>query len=136
MPGRPRAPCFPPTGQRSCHLAWASACSVAATGYVYVPGSYARHAGCKVIAALHGGNQGYGVVGNAFITDSGLNEYADTNQLLILYPQLIASPSIPYNLRGCWDFWGYTGPDYPLKNGAQPAMLKAMVDKIMAAHDG
>ena len=110
----------------------ASAYSVADTGYVYVPSSCARSAGCKVIVALHGCNQGYGVVGNAFITDSGLNEYADTNRILIVYPQLVASPLIPFNPRGCWDFWGYTGPNYPLKSGAQPAMLKAMVDRVMA----
>lgn len=108
--------------------------SIDATGYVYVPTYCAANSGCKAMVALHGCEQGYGTIGNAFITDSGLNEYADTNQLLIVYPQLIASNTIPYNPEGCWDFWGYTGPNYPLQSGVQPAMIKAMVDKVMGAH--
>jgi hypothetical protein len=111
-----------------------SAYSVDTTGYVYVPTYCAANSGCKAIVALHGCTQGYGMVGNAFITDSGLNEYADTNNLLIVYPQLIVSPIIPYNPQGCWDFWGYTGPNYPLQSGVQPAMIKAMVDKVMGKH--
>jgi predicted esterase len=112
----------------------ASAYSVDNTGYVYVPTYCAANAGCKVVVALHGCLQGYGVIGNGFINNSGLNEYADTNKLLIVYPQLIVSSAVPFNPQGCWDFWGYTGPQYPLQSGVQPAMIKAMVDTVMGAH--
>ncbi|MBK4735978.1 extracellular catalytic domain type 2 short-chain-length polyhydroxyalkanoate depolymerase [Noviherbaspirillum pedocola] len=105
------------------------------TGYVYVPSYCASNSGCKVVVAMHGCKQSYSAIGNAFITNSGLNEYADTNQLIVIYPQTIASSySTSYNPNGCWDWWGYTGTNYPIKGGVQPSFIKAIVDKVSSAH--
>jgi hypothetical protein len=57
----------------------------------------------------------------------GLNEWADTNNLLVLYPQAIASPANPY---GCWDWWGYLSTDYASKSGPQMAAIDAMVQRL------
>lgn len=38
---------------------------------------------------------------------SGLNEIAEANNLIILYPQASVSKIYPYNPKGCWDWWGY-----------------------------
>src|SRR6516225_8045573 len=48
-------------------------------------------------------------VGYAFIKGAGLAEIADTNRLIILFPQVEASMVNPH---GCWDWWGYTDLDY------------------------
>jgi hypothetical protein len=32
--------------------------------------------------------------------------------MVLLYPQATTSGLIPYNPKGCWDWWGYTGADY------------------------
>jgi hypothetical protein len=64
-----------------------------------------------------------------------LNEYADTNHILVIYPQAVGSRAgTSYNPYGCWDWWGYTGTNYAIKAGVQPSMIKAIVDRVMGAH--
>jgi hypothetical protein len=36
----------------------------------------------------------------------------------------------PYNPRGCWDWWGYTGTDYATKTGVQIVAIVAMVERL------
>jgi poly(3-hydroxybutyrate) depolymerase len=105
----------------------APAYSMDQTGYVYVPASCAAGQTCKLLVALHGCNQGYAAVGNAFVTKSGLNEWADTNSLVVLYPQAIATSSNP---QGCWDWWGYDGTDYAARSGVQASAIFAMVQRL------
>jgi poly(3-hydroxybutyrate) depolymerase len=102
----------------------AAAAGLAAYGYEYVPGSCAAGARCKLVLALHGCKQDVAAVGDAFIKDTYLNQYADTNDLVILYPQ--ASPASP---NGCWDWWGYLANDanYAQKSGAQMSAVMAMI---------
>jgi poly(3-hydroxybutyrate) depolymerase len=103
---------------------------MAEDGYVYVPKSCAvDSSACKVHIALHGCEQSVAVVGNDFYSDTGYNNWADSNRLLILYPQVNAS-TVPYNPKGCWDWVGYTGPAYATKAGVQLAAIKAMVDRL------
>ena len=37
--------------------------------------------------------------------NAGYNEVGELNNIIILYPQAIATVSNP---NGCWDWWGYT----------------------------
>ena len=60
------------------------------------------------------------------------NKYADTNDLLVLYPYQVSS-STPNNPNGCWDWWGYETTTYALKSGPQMAAIKKMVDRIQSA---
>lgn len=104
------------------------------TGYVYVPDSCARGAGCDVVLALHGCQQTAEQIGDTFARNSGLNAYADTNGFVVLYPQARpdAGPVI-VNPNGCWDWWGYLGPgdvDYANKLGPQMRTVMAMVDAL------
>ena len=100
--------------------------------YVYVPKSCTvAGTACKVHIALHGCLQSAQVVGNAFTTDTGYNNWADTNHLLVLYPQVNAS-DVPYNPKGCWDWVGYTGPSYAIKSGVQMSAIKAMADRLVS----
>jgi hypothetical protein len=64
-----------------------------------------------------------------FIQKSGINEWADGNNIIVLYPQTIAS-IVPANPDGCWDWWGYTGPNYALKSAPQMMAVMAEVKQI------
>ncbi len=92
--------------------------------YAYIPASCASGDTCKVHVAFHGCLQGASLVGDAFYAHAGLNEWADTNHIVVLYPQVQKSGSNP---EGCWDWWGYDSPDFATKTGPQMAMVHAMI---------
>jgi poly(3-hydroxybutyrate) depolymerase len=104
--------------------------SLDAVGFVYVPQSCDKER-CRLHIAFHGCRQGAAEIGQEFVRDAGYNRWADTNELIVLYPQAIKrfSPSA-WNPRGCWDWWGYTGPDYHTQSGAQIRAVKAMIDRV------
>jgi poly(3-hydroxybutyrate) depolymerase len=97
-------------------------------GMVYVPPSCTEKPGCRVHIALHGCEQSRETVGDDFIKESGYAEIADTNRLVILFPQAKAITGI--NPQGCWDWWGYTGLDYLGKDAPQIAAIWAMVEQL------
>ncbi|MBV8642719.1 MAG: hypothetical protein JO225_02245 [Candidatus Eremiobacteraeota bacterium] len=100
-------------------------------GYLYVPNTCANGAQCTLIVALDGCEQTQATIGTKFITEAGLTKYADTNNLLILYPYQVSS-NTPLNPNGCWDWWGYETSTYAVKSGPQMAAIKKMVDKIQS----
>lgn len=103
--------------------------------WLYVPASCARGEVCKVHVSYHGCNMSYSKIGDQFIRLSGLNEWADTNRLIVVYPQVVASLVEPVvNGQGCWDWWGYDSPDYAQKSGRQLLMTKRIVDRITSAY--
>lgn len=114
-----------------------AATGMADEAYAYVPKACATapldgSAGCKVHVAIHGCQQSAQVVGKDFYSATGYNNWADSNRLIVLYPQVNAS-SVPFNPKGCWDWVGYTGPNYALKSASQMTAIKAMVDRLSAA---
>jgi poly(3-hydroxybutyrate) depolymerase len=98
---------------------------LAATGYYYVPASCASGAKCKIHVSFHGCQQDATDVGDAYYDNAGYNAWADTNDIIVLYPQATTSSGNDY---GCWDFWGYDGKNYAEKAGTQLAAVRAMVD--------
>ncbi|MEU4643608.1 PHB depolymerase family esterase [Micromonospora sp. NPDC023814] len=108
---------------------WANGLSMDANGFAYVPASCAAGQSCRLLVALHGCLQGYGAVGTAFVDRANLNQYADTNNLIVLYPQARATAGT--NPNGCWDWWGYLGAtNYPIKGGAQVETIMNMVRRL------
>jgi poly(3-hydroxybutyrate) depolymerase len=99
---------------------------LAAEGIIYVPTDCASRPGCRLHIALHGCDQARETVGDAFIKESGFARYADTNRLVILFPQVAGSLVNPH---GCWDWWGYSDIDYLGKDAPQ---IQAIWD--MARH--
>jgi len=108
--------------------------SLFATGYLYVPES-CRAGGCQVHVFFHGCQQSAELVGDAVARGAGLNEWADTNRLLVLYPQVAASSLSPMNPLGCWDWWGYTGENYATRKGRQLEAVHAMLERLAAVPD-
>jgi hypothetical protein len=110
------------------------ALSLGKTGYAFVPKECADGQACRVHIALHGCLQTTGDIQQRFIDHTGYNAWADTNRLIVLYPQTVASQSWPYNPLACWDWWGYFNYDdsYVTKSGAQIRTIKAMLDALTA----
>ncbi|MGI9237981.1 MAG: extracellular catalytic domain type 2 short-chain-length polyhydroxyalkanoate depolymerase [Woeseiaceae bacterium] len=101
-----------------------------ASALLYVPSSCTGGAACGVHVALHGCQQSVEFVGDAFAAGAGYNEWAESNNLLVLYPQAASSKIAPLNPMGCWDWWGYTGDDYATKSGLQVAAIMATLDSL------
>ncbi len=96
-------------------------------GYVYVPRAVEEGAPARVHIALHGCKQGYEHVnfvrgrrdsenqppfGNRYFTTTGYNHIADSNDIVVLYPQVAGlDDNTAQNPDGCWDWWGYSSPD-------------------------
>lgn len=109
--------------------------SMSPTGSVFVPKACERgqHA-CGLVLALHGCLQQASLIGNRWVTEAGINEWADTNKLVVVYPDTIASSAPgPTNPNACFDWWGYSNqndPNYALKSGMQMSALYAMVQRV------
>ncbi len=108
--------------------------SLANTGYVFVPRDCEDGAACRVHIVLHGCLQDAGEIERHFVDDTGYNAWADTNRLIVLYPQAAVSWYLPYNPLACWDSWGYADQNdsYVTKSGAQVRTIKAMLDALTA----
>ena len=99
-----------------------------ATGYLYVP-KVCEKGRCRVHVAFHGCRQS----AERFARDAGYNRWADTNRLIVLYPQVEPSWNpFAFNPRGCWDWWGYSGALYHTREGAQIREVMAMLKRLAA----
>ncbi len=102
--------------------------SMSQVAYLYIPKSCEEQA-CNVHVVFHGCEQGAAVIGDKYYSTTGYNELADSNAMIVLYPQAEPSDPVPYNPKGCWDFWGYSSPDHANPNFYSkdaPQMLAVM----------
>jgi poly(3-hydroxybutyrate) depolymerase len=102
---------------------------MASNAYVYIP-SGCRQGGCRIHVAFHGCRQQGEVLGTLYAKGAGYNRWAESNRLIVLYPQTAKSSANP---TGCWDWWGYTGPDYHLASARQIRAVKAMLERLSGA---
>lgn len=110
-----------------------AATSLDPTGFVYIPAACASDSrDCAVHVVFHGCRQGHESVGDDVYAHAGFNRWADSNRIIVLYPQVMKSRLLPFNPRGCWDWWGffYTGPAFMVRDGAQLSAVKRMVDRL------
>jgi poly(3-hydroxybutyrate) depolymerase len=122
----------PQPGNGDVTRSGAAAIGMGPTGYVYIPQTCAGGQKCRLVVSLHGCLQTASQIGTTFVTDSYLNQYADTNKLVVLYPQ--AEPDTIFaNPKGCWDWWGYLGPGdtgYATRNGPQMVTVMNMAHAL------
>ena len=108
--------------------------SMSATGSVFVPKACEQGKACGLVLALHGCKQEAARIGNRWVTEAGINEWADTNRLVVVYPDTIASSAPePTNPNACFDWWGYSNqvdPNYALKSGLQMSVLYSRVQRV------
>jgi poly(3-hydroxybutyrate) depolymerase len=114
------------------------------TGYLYVPKACEAGAArrCRLHVALHGCLQSAELLGDEFYTKIGINEWAETNGIMVVYPQThattvseLASQNfvslLHTNLAGCWNWWGYArDPQYLTKQGVQIRAIWSMVLRL------
>lgn len=99
--------------------------SLAATAYVYIPTACQRLGSlCRMHVSLHGCEQTTGDIGLAFVSGTKLNEWAETNDIVVLYPQIQRSALNPY---GCFDWWSYSGLNFATKLGGQIQTIYNMI---------
>lgn len=103
---------------------------MAERGVVYVPKTCAGGEPCRIHIAFHGCAQNRATVGDAFVTGTGLERWADTNRLIVLYPQ---TATTPLNPQACWDWWGYTGRDYLTRKAPQVVAVHRMLERLGAS---
>lgn len=98
---------------------------MATTGWVYVPQACTAGERCRLHVVLHGCKQNTQDIGQQYVRQTGYNRWADTNRIVVLYPQTSLAAT-----NSCWDWWGYDSANYAKKSGPQIAAIKAMVDRV------
>jgi poly(3-hydroxybutyrate) depolymerase len=114
---------------------------MANTGWIYVPAACAAGTKCKLHVAFHGCTQNYATIGDKFVKNTGYTRWADTNNIIVLFPQAQADNNLyptpangtVGNPNACWDTVGFYGANYAQKAGAQLSAIKAMVDRLGSA---
>lgn len=115
--------------------------SLASKGYLYIPEACKNNATCKLHVAFHGCKQNYDTVGDAYVKTTGYNQWAESNNIVILYPQTKAS--MLTNPNGCvrlhvvvakifyqFDWWGFDDAEYYSKNGKQMSAVRRMMENL------
>ncbi|XP_014675511.1 PREDICTED: uncharacterized protein LOC106815555 [Priapulus caudatus] len=99
------------------------------TGYAYVPSACKNNKGCKLHVVFHGESQRREKIGDAFARNAGYNEVAELNNIIVVYPQTVATPLNP---DGDWDWWGYNGKLSVTKLGMQIGAIRRMVKRALS----
>jgi hypothetical protein len=104
---------------------------MANSGFLYVPENCdkSQNQPCRLHVVFHGCLQDPTNIQTKFIQNTGYNNWADKNNIIVLYPQ--AAPIFPLkNPNACWDWFNYDDPNYAKKSGRQMVAVKEMVDRI------
>lgn len=112
-------------------------------GYAYIPKSCQSGEACRIHIVFHGCRQIYNqdpegkdlardgrAFGLQMVLHAGYNEWANTNHIIVLYPQAQKSKGNP---NGCFDWWGYLdgGKDtYLTKDAPQAKAVRAMMKAL------
>lgn len=105
-------------------------------GHVYVPRACRDGKSCRLHVAFHGCAQHQELIGDAFFNNAAYNNWAETNRIVVLYPQATDWSESFFrryrgNPAGCWDWWGYSGEDYASKTGKQIKAIGAMLNVLI-----
>ncbi len=107
--------------------------TLADTGHIYVPAGCQGNL-CPLHIALHGCGQTQTIIDSNpetqkryFFKDTGYNPWADTANVIILYPQTRATA---VNEQACWDWWGYSSDNYYNQSAPQIQAIHSMVTSL------
>lgn len=102
---------------------------LAEEGYIYIPASCAAGELCKLHVSFHGCLQSSKNINDEYVTTTGYNAWAESNHIVILYPQV--DVSLINNPNACWDWWGYTGENFAERDGKQIQSVWNMVSALI-----
>eukprot|EP00930_Biecheleria_cincta_P072465 TRINITY_DN59859_c0_g1_i1.p1 TRINITY_DN59859_c0_g1~~TRINITY_DN59859_c0_g1_i1.p1 ORF type:complete len:374 (+),score=36.96 TRINITY_DN59859_c0_g1_i1:117-1238(+) len=100
---------------------------------VYVPkGCESALDGCRVHLNYHGCTPKSWKQRRLWAQSIGLNEYAEANNIVVVYPQAGGNPDIGV---GCWNWFaysesGYHDPNFDTRHGAQLRTVVNMIDNL------
>jgi poly(3-hydroxybutyrate) depolymerase len=110
------------------------------SGWLYVPAACQAGTRCRLHVALHGCKQGQDYMplhspqgggplnGDTFVRHAGYARWAETNRIVVLFPQAVSIPFV--NPDGCWDWWGYTDDHFADNQGIQMRAIRNMIDRL------
>ena len=105
------------TALQTVTLPGAAEAGLSDTAYLFVPPACVDgEQSCALHLVLHGCAQSAVTVGTDFMQQSGYLSWAQTNDIVLAFPQVVPGTLNPY---ACWDWWGYTGTEYRWRNGKQ-----------------
>jgi len=109
-------------------LPGAAAAGLSETAYLFIPTSCANgKQACALHLVLHGCAQSAVQVGTDFIQQTGYLPWAQANNIVLAFPQVVPGSLNPY---ACWDWWGYTGANYRFRDGAQMTVLADWIEGL------
>ena len=118
----------PQTALQSVALPGAEESGLSETAYLFVPPACADgKQTCPLHVVLHGCAQSAVQVGTDFIQQSGYLSWAETNDILLAFPQVVPGSLNPF---ACWDWWGYTGAEYRWRNGKQMVVVTDWIKSL------
>ena len=97
--------------------------------FVYVPDICSKEK-CAIHVVLHGCTQTIADIGMKYVENTGYNEIAEANGIIMLYPQAKKSMFLPSNPNGCWDWYGYTNAKYHTKEGLQMSTVYKLIQGL------
>jgi len=106
--------------------------SMGPDAYVFVPSgcSWPPPTGCDFHVVLHGCEQSINSIGQDYVLHAGYNGWGESNNIVMLYPQIVASELEPVNPEACMDWWGYTGIGYATQDAPQLATFYNMAQAL------
>jgi hypothetical protein len=100
-------------------------------GFIYIPTNCQDNPeDCRIHVHFHGCFSNYDQIGDYWVKNAGLNEWAESNDIVVIYPQTNVESISLLDEKGCWDYWGAFGYDYALKSGAQMKAVYEMAQDI------
>jgi poly(3-hydroxybutyrate) depolymerase len=102
---------------------------LAPQGMAYIPRSCRDQPGCRIHVVFHGCKQGLPAIDDRFVKGAGYARWAESNRIVVLFPQAVAGSLNP---NGCWDWWGYTGPRFLQRDAVQMRAVQAMIGRLAA----
>jgi poly(3-hydroxybutyrate) depolymerase len=109
-----------------------SSLSLGNTGYMYVPEqckSASSGVKCHLHLNWHGCTQDANNLGMEYVMYTEINEWAESNNIVVLYPQATAN-ILQDNPEACFDWWGFIASNYATKEGPQIDIFRQMITKF------
>jgi len=129
MYGKLKAPGLNPGAELTeVQLPGAVAAGLSESAYLYIPAACGdAGSACKAHVVLHGCAQSATQVGTSFMEQSGYLPWAESNGIVLMFPQVVSSTANPL---ACWDWWGYTGEDYRWRDGIQMTVVTQWIEVL------
>ncbi len=102
--------------------------SLAKTGYIYIPKACSKGEKCKLHISFHGCKNNAESIGTQFVESAGYNRWAESNNIVILYPQ--TTSMLIKNPYACWDWYGYTDEHFAERDGKQIRSVWNMIQAL------